>query len=203
MRYLVVFNLLLAVPLALVAGCGGSSSGRANVSPGVMPDGGTYNGVYTSVQYGEMNLCQTGTQVIGDFRKNERYGRIQGTVQGNLLRFEWTEDRELVIGRPTRTRGRGYFQYREGEDGDHYILGEWGHDDSETGGGPWRAVKMRGNRRPNCNFATDDTSGGEGYDDSDYGDSDYDDQDSYDDEGTYEDSPPPTSDDALEGLDDL
>ncbi|MDQ3036332.1 MAG: hypothetical protein M3Y87_28290, partial [Myxococcota bacterium] len=137
----------LTVSLAALAiGCGG---GGANVSAGPMPDSGTYTGIWHSPQYGEMHLVQTGTQVVGCYTKDERHGRIQGTVQGNLMRFEWSERREMVSGRPTLTRGRGYFQYAIGGDGDHYATGEWGHDDNETGGGPWRAVRdRRVQRRP-------------------------------------------------------
>ncbi len=129
-------------------GCGGGGN-RANVSPGTMPDGGSYTGVWHSPQYGEMHLVQTGAQVVGCYTKDERRGRIQGTVQGDLMRFEWSERRELVVGRPITTRGHGYFQYAVGDDSDHYAQGEWGHDDNETGGGPWRAVRdRRRSRRP-------------------------------------------------------
>jgi uncharacterized membrane protein YgcG len=139
----------LSVSLAaLAAGCGGSGN-RANVSAASMPADGSYTGIWHSPQYGEMHLVQTGTQVVGCYTKDERHGRIQGTVQGNLMRFEWSERREMVSGRPTMTRGRGYFQYQVGGDGDHYAQGEWGHDDNEVGGGPWRAVRdRRRQRRP-------------------------------------------------------
>lgn len=139
---------LAACVSALAMGCGGGG-GRANVSPASMPEGGDYSGIWHSMQYGEMHLAQTGTQVVGCYTKDERNGRIQGTVQGNLMRFEWSERREMVSGRPTLTRGRGYFQYEIGGDTDHYARGQWGHDDNETGGGPWVAVRdRRRTRRP-------------------------------------------------------
>lgn len=148
---------LTACVSALAMGCGGGG-GRANVSPASMPEGGTYTGIWHSPQYGEMHLVQTGTQVVGCYTKDERHGRVQGTVQGNLMRFEWSERREMVSGRPTLTRGRGYFQYQVGGDTDHYAQGEWGHDDNEVGGGPWRAVRdRRRTRRPDpdtCGAAT-------------------------------------------------
>lgn len=138
---------LVSLSLAAI-GCGGGS--RANVSSGPMPEGGSYTGVWHSPQYGEMQMVQTGSQVVGCYVQNERSGRLQGTIHGNLMRFEWREQREMVVGRPTTTRGRGYFVYQVGGDGDHYIEGEWGHDDNETGGGPWRAVRDRRRaRRPN------------------------------------------------------
>jgi hypothetical protein len=139
--------LVLGLALAGLAACGGGGGGRANVTPGVMPPGETMTGVYQSPQYGEMHLVQTGAQVVADYTHDERRGRLQGTVQGNLLRFEWTERRELVVGRPNVTRGRGYFHFTREADGSFYLLGEWGADDNETGGGPWRSVRLR-NRRP-------------------------------------------------------
>lgn len=135
------------VGATLLGACGGAGGGRANVSPGAMPSGATFTGVYSSPQYGEIHMIQTGAQVVAEYSHDERRGRIQGTAQGNLLRFEWTDTRELVVGRPNVTRGRGYFQYTRGEDNSDYLVGEWGHENNETGGGPWRAVRLR-NRQP-------------------------------------------------------
>lgn len=139
-------SLFLAISLAL-SGCGGAGGGRANVTPGVMPAGQSFTGVYHSPQYGEMQIVQTGNQIVGEYVQDERRGQIQGTVTGDLMRFEWSERRELVQGRPNITRGRGYFRFIAGEDTDFYLVGEWGHDQNETGGGPWRAVRDR-RRRP-------------------------------------------------------
>ncbi|AKF07767.1 hypothetical protein [Sandaracinus amylolyticus] len=167
----------LSVSLAIAAaGCGGGGR-RANVSPGPMPEGGTFTGIWHSPQYGEMHFSQTGTQVVGCYTKDERRGRVQGTVQGNLMRFEWSERRELVSGRPVTTRGHGYFQYRVGDDGDSYATGEWGHDADETGGGEWNAVRdRRRTRRPDpdtCGAATtgDEQPQGDSFESSGGGDS--------------------------------
>ncbi|MEM6960250.1 MAG: hypothetical protein AAF355_13350 [Myxococcota bacterium] len=130
--------------------CGGLSPKQVRLSAEPMPQGGNFHGVYTSPQYGEMHLCVSGATVVGWFQKHERSGRIQGQIDGNLMRFQWREERELVAGRPTTTQGLGYFMYEIDENGDHYALGEWGHDKSNTGGGPWRNVRWRGNRSPDC-----------------------------------------------------
>ncbi len=148
---------LVALFTALLAACG-PGGGRANVTPGTLPAGATFTGVYQSPQYGEMQILQTGAQAIGEYTQDERRGRIQGTIQGDLMRFEWSERRELVVGRPTTMRGRGYFRFVHGDDGSDYLVGEWGHDDNEVGGGPWRAVRLR-NRRPTLT-ASSASSGG-------------------------------------------
>jgi len=140
----------MALVAALAFGCGGSG---VSIAEGPMPEGGSFTGVWHSPQYGEMHMVQTGSSVVGEYTKDERRGRIQGTVQGNVLRFEWSEQRELVAGRPITTRGRGYFRYAIGEDGDHYIQGEWGHDNNMTGGGPWNAVRDR-RRQPRIGAGT-------------------------------------------------
>jgi hypothetical protein len=132
--------MVLGAALSLVGGCGGPG---VNIPQGPMPQGGSFTGVWHSPQYGEMHMVQTGSQVIGQYTKDERRGRIQGTAEGNVLRFEWTERRELVAGRPITTRGRGYFVYAIDDAGDHNILGRWGVDDDNHNGGEWNAVRDR------------------------------------------------------------
>lgn len=152
---LATFGISFALSV-LALGCGGG--GRANLTPGPMPDGETFTGVWHSPQYGTMQMVQTGSAVVGTYERDERRGRIQGTVTGDLMRFEWSETREMVAGRRTTTRGRGYFRFTVGGDGDAYVVGEWGHDDNETGGGPWRAARDR-RRRPSIDSSGAASSG--------------------------------------------
>jgi len=146
----------LAAITLVMAGCGG---GGVSIDEGPMPSGGSFTGVWHSPQYGRMEMVQTGQQVVGHYTKDERTGRIQGTARGNVMRFEWSERRELVAGRPITTRGRGYFRYAIGDDSDHYIRGEWGVDDAMTGGGEWNGVRDR-RARPTVDTGGGDTSGG-------------------------------------------
>lgn len=203
MRSLLRISALFTAAFAALA-CGGG--GGANITIGTMPQGGTYQGVWQSPQYGNMHLCQTGTSVNGDYEKDERQGSIQGTIQGDVLRFHWEERRELVSGRPTITRGRGYFKLAIGEDGDSYIRGEWGIDDQEHGGGEWNGVKLR-RRSPDRCLNGGSGGGDNGGDYDDYGDSnDYDDGgDDYDDGGgnDYGDDGSTVDTDELDGLDDF
>jgi hypothetical protein len=132
--------------LASTSGCGGSQHAKINI--GTMPSGGTFTGVWFSPQYGEMHMQQNGATVIGKYSKDERQGRLQGSVEGDVMRFEWTETRELIVGRPTKTKGHGYFRVLKDQAEDTWkLLGEWGTDEAETGGGQWNAVKSK-TRRP-------------------------------------------------------
>jgi len=152
-RTLVSFALFVMA----AAACGGGG-GRVALTPGAMPEGGQFGGVWNSPQYGRMDLVQTGSTIVGEYTKNERRGRIEGTAQGDLMRFTWTERRELVTGVPRVNRGRGYFRIVKDAEG-YKLLGEWGHDDAETGGGPWNAVRTRW--RPQLSGEGGGDSGGE------------------------------------------
>jgi hypothetical protein len=168
----VVIAALASAPA--LQGCGGAA--KHSIHVGNMPAGGTFTGVWFSPQYGEMHIEQSGTTAIGRYTKDERQGRLQGNVEGDVLRFEWKESRELIVGRPTETKGHGYFKIYKKEDEDTWNLqGEWGTDASESGGGPWTAVKSKA-RRPDVSgdgsggsSAPSDSSSGSG---GDYGGTD-------------------------------
>lgn len=143
-----VLSIRLAVVLAavLLAGCGGARKPAIHAKP--MPAGGSFTGVWFSPQYGEMHIRQNGSTALGRYTKDERTGRMQGSVEGDIMRFEWTEQRELISGRPVQTKGHGYFRLLKDDAEDTWkLVGEWGHDADETGGGPWNAVKSK-TRKP-------------------------------------------------------
>ena len=154
------------IALAFTVGCGGASGGGA-LKAGPMPEGGDFSGVYHSPQYGDMNLIQSGNSVIGEFKKDERDGRINGSVEGNLMRFDFVERRALVSNRPMETKGKGYFRYMiDPATKEHVLKGEWGLDDNMTGGGPWNAWKsLRSKPRlsggSQSSGSSQETSGGE------------------------------------------
>jgi hypothetical protein len=76
----------------MLAACGPATT---SVKPGVMPEGGTFHAVWHSQQFGRMELCDSRGTVIGEYNKDTREGRIKGTVKGDLLRFEWTEEKHV------------------------------------------------------------------------------------------------------------
>jgi len=158
MNGLTLSGVALCLSMMLLA-CGGAHRGSRHA--GTMPDGGTFTGVWFSPQYGEMHLIQNGATVVGRYQKEERTGRIQGGVTGDIMRFEWSEKRELVGGHPSQSKGHGYFRIAKDDQEDTWkLLGEWGTDADETGGGPWNAVKSK-TRRPDISGSGGDGSGSE------------------------------------------
>lgn len=147
-------RIALVLGLGLIFSCGGTQKPKA----GPLPEGATFYGVWQSPQYGNMHLCQSGKQVVGDYVKNERAGRLQGDIDGDLLTYQWEDRRELVQGKPQIRRGRGYFRIEIGPDGDQYLKGEWGMDDDLSGGGPWNAVKLRKGEPDRCTGAGEPVS---------------------------------------------
>jgi len=146
--WLVVTTTALAVsPLAL-AGCGGSSGGvkTANVTPGEMPSNASWTGVYFSELYGYLHLVQDGDAVAGKWIRphKDRWGELKGKVTGDVLRFEWEEHTDGLVGPNANKKGRGYFKYTRpaGDNVDDRFAGEIGFEKDEVGE-PWDAVKQR------------------------------------------------------------
>lgn len=159
MRRQIRFGALLVL---CVVGCGSSAP---EIKAGNMPAGGNFSGVYYSPQYGTMNMIQNGNAVVGEYASDMRSGKIQGEVNGDLMRFEWTENKAMVSNRATLTKGRGYFRYViDPANGDHVLKGEWGLGGQEIGGGPWNAFKAK-NKEPKLTEKS--SSGGEDEGESD------------------------------------
>ena len=164
-------RLLVLMMVAFIGACGGEKLPPIQVKP--MPAGGNFSGVWFSPQYGEMHVLQTGSSAIGRYTKDERNGRLQGSVEGDVMRFEWTEQRELIVGRPVTTKGHGYFRIVKDEAEDSWkLIGEWGNDDAERGGGPWTAVKSK-TRKPEIDGEGNAREASGGSDRSSGGDSDF------------------------------
>ncbi len=156
LRSRVLLIATLSASLALSA-CGG---GGVNIAAGSMPAGGSFSGVYHSPQYGDMNIIQNGSAVVGDYKSEMRSGKIQGEAEGDVMRFEWVESKAMIGNRPTETRGHGYFRYKiDKSNGDHVLTGEWGLGEAASGGGPWNAYKQK-NKEPHL-ASEKNSSGGE------------------------------------------
>jgi hypothetical protein len=135
---------LLLAP-TLVA-CGASAT---TIPAGTMPDGGTFRGVWSSPEFGDMQLCDTDGRVVGQY-VGDRRGLIEGNVDGDLLLFEWREDHGSVMGRPVTQSGHGYLRITVGADGGFALEGERGLGEARQGQSGWHAVPVEGRQPTGC-----------------------------------------------------
>ena len=95
---------------ALVLGCGGAGKKGDTWKKGPMPEGGNFDGVYQS-DFGRLELTiQSDNRVIGLYEDSEHAGRIEGTIEGNLLLFRWRQWNYEMHGKILESNGKGVFQ---------------------------------------------------------------------------------------------
>ena len=158
--FVLLTSLALAAPFATSA-CGGAKSKpkMAAVKPGNMPSGASWDGVYFSPLWGNLHIVADGNSVKGRWRRPDgsAWGEMTGKITGNVLRFEWVEHKIGMVGPASITKGRGYFRYvrPEGDNVDDKLIGEWGFEDAEIGGGEWDCVKQR-NKKPDLDSVKGD-----------------------------------------------
>jgi len=139
-----------ALALALSACGGGQDAKHANVKAGPMPEGGEWPGVYYSQLYGYLHVLTEGSAANAAWRTTagDSFGELHGEIDGNLLKYEWTERRIGAVGADANRKGKGYFVYTIPKaDEAHEVVGEWGLGD-ENAGNEWKAVKQK-NMAPN------------------------------------------------------
>ena len=139
---------LVIAPLTLGAtGCGEATAAKsATVTPGDMPSGADWTGVYFSQLYGYLHLVQDGNTVSGKWIRptQDRWGEVHGTATGDVIHFTWTEHTIGAVGPNSKKTGKGYFKYKRppGDNVDDNVVGEIGRNEDETGEA-WDAVKQR------------------------------------------------------------
>lgn len=176
MRALLIFGLSLVTAAAV--GCG-ASQGGGPAQAGKMPPGGNFDGVFQSPAYGRMEFTVEGANVLGLYEGERHWGRIEGTVNGNLLSFHWTQWNADMQGKVRESSGRGYFKYIVEVEGGatttrevHRINGEWGYGEAETGN-VWGAVKLSNRAKKQLKPYTPEQASGD-MADEDYGASGFD-----------------------------
>ncbi len=132
---------------AAVLGCAsGTTAKTAKVTPGDMPDGAEWTGVYYSELYGHLHVVQDGNALSGKWLRpvKDRWGELHGQVTGDVARFSWTEHTIGAVGPNSNRTGKGYFKYKRpaGDNVDDLIVGEIGVGADEVGE-PWDAIKQR------------------------------------------------------------
>jgi len=180
LRKLVKLGLLtaLVLPSALsLSGCGPSNEVKhAQIKAGELPAGAEWQGVYYSPVYGYLHLLVDGKTSQGAWRTGggDAYGELQGEVDGDVLRYTWTQHKIGQVGKEAESNGKGYFKYLTPKEGEaHKIAGEWGLGESDAGN-TWDAVKQT-NMQPNPASVKPDEIEGKvnagGWDEDDKGDS--------------------------------
>ncbi len=134
---------LLAIVGVCVIGCGGAGQRSHGVSIGTMPEHGTFRGVWRSAETGDLELCESEGRVIGQYTEGQRLGVIQGTVEGDVLFFEWQEELGMV-----RRAGHGYL--RIAPDGASHLDGEWGMGEDLRGIGELAALRVEDAQPVHC-----------------------------------------------------
>lgn len=129
---------VMAIAICLVLSACSTAPGVPTAQP--MPQGGNFSGLWYSPQFEHMYLLQSGDTVRGVYAYREG-GRLEGTVQGDLLTFEWTDPGSRQHARRAMV-GHGYLKLIK--DGDTMrLVGEWGHEKAYRGAGPWEADFVR------------------------------------------------------------
>ena len=147
MKHRIVRGVCLVGAL-LALGCGGAQTrpSRVNITPGAMPAGGNWDGVFQSPAYGRMEFTVAGDHVTGLYEGERHFGKIEGTINGDVLNFKWTQWNQDLQGKQRSKTGNGYFRYtieqEQGTRSSHEvqkIVGEWGYGE-DNGGNAWDGV---------------------------------------------------------------
>lgn len=157
--------LALLLATAPCIDCGGPEGKSAPVTPGNMPTGEAWTGVYFHPIYGNLNLVEQDNNVIGKWQRTDKsaWGQMSGKKLGNVLHFEWTEHKYGLIGPSASSKGKGYFVYGMGPDSTAKLHGEFGLEQDEVGAGTWDCVKQMQGKQPvppDLNSITGETPGG-------------------------------------------
>lgn len=129
-------------------GCNSSSGPKtANVKAGDMPSGEEWGGVYYSEVFGNLHIIENGSGIVGRWQRTTKshWGELEGTKEGNLLRYTWHEKQYGQVGPQATTSGKGYFVYSIDQNGFPVIKGEYGTSQDEVGSA-WTAIKQRGKK---------------------------------------------------------
>ncbi|WP_394824575.1 hypothetical protein [Pendulispora albinea] len=127
-----------------LAGCdSGGGAKAANITPGEMPAGESWTGVYYHPVFGYLHMVETDASVVGRWKRTDqsRWGELSGTKSGNVLHFTWKEHTYGMVGPSSERKGRGVFVYKLNSDKTPTLDGQYGNDDNETGG-EWSNVKQ-------------------------------------------------------------
>jgi hypothetical protein len=129
--------------LSLAACGGGEGAKSANIAAGPMPENESWTGVYYHPVFGYLHMVEADNNVHGRWKRSDQssWGELSGTVNGNVLHFQWKEHTYGMVGPSAERKGRGVFVYKANSDGTPILEGQYGNDESEVGG-EWKNVKQ-------------------------------------------------------------
>lgn len=143
-------SVLLAVSVAAlsVGACGKPAPKTANVVAAAMPSGEKFTGVYQHPVFGELHLVQESSAVSGKWQRADKsaWGELAGKVDGNVLRFTWSETKYGFVGPAATRTGKGVFVF-ERDEKFAYLKGQYGVGEDEAGS-KWDNIRLN-NRVPN------------------------------------------------------
>lgn len=164
LRGALLCSALAVTSLPMLTGCGGGGgkdTTSAKVKAGEMPEGESWDGVYFHPLFGYLHLVKDGTNIVGRWKRADQsaWGELEGTVEGNLVRYKWTEHKVGIAGAAADTSGRGYFLYKAAkeEKGSPELDGEYGLGENESGS-DWHCVKQA-RMSPDLDSINGDTGG--------------------------------------------
>ncbi len=137
----------MAAPLVMAGSLGACEGGggpnTANVAPGPMPAGESWNGVYFHPVFGYLHMVETDNSVVGRWKRADQsaWGELYGTKSGNVVHFHWKEHTYGMVGPSAERHGRGVFVYKMNSDNQPILSGQYGNDEDEVGG-TWDQVKQ-------------------------------------------------------------
>jgi hypothetical protein len=128
---------------ASLVACGGGGAQSANVTPGNMPEGEAWTGVYYHPVFGYLHMVEQDNNVVGKWKRTDQsaWGELSGTVTGNVVHFTWKEHKYNQVGPSSTSTGKGYFVYKMNSDKTAELDGQYGLNDDETGS-EWHNVKQ-------------------------------------------------------------
>jgi len=135
----------------LAAGCGSRGATFPEFKAGAMPAEQTWAGVYYNPVYGNLHLTAQDTNIVGRWKRTDssHWGELSGTVEGNLLRFKWTEHTYGTVGPAADLHGNGVFLFKMGQNDIPELDGEYALEDSDKTA-DWHCIKQV-NVKPDLN----------------------------------------------------
>ena len=119
-----------------VSACGGGDEVKsAYITPGEMPPGQSWNGVYFHPVFGYLHMVEQDSNIVGRWKRSDQsaWGELSGVIRGNVVHYTWKEHMAGMVGPSAEQKGKGYFIYKMNSDDQAELKGEYGNNAAEVG----------------------------------------------------------------------